>query len=95
MKGFPAREEVERIKKQYPIGTIIEMSDGMDDPYAPIAKGVRGEVIGVDDIGTLHMRWQNGRSLGVVPGKDSFKVISKPEEQRQSDSKIEMGGMNI
>ena len=48
----------------------------MDDSYHPIKQGMRGEVINIDDIGTLHMKWQNGSGLGVVVGEDSFKVIS-------------------
>lgn len=93
MKGFPTRQEVERIKKQYPVGTMIELTADMDDPYAPIVKGMCGEVIGVDDIGTLHMKWQNGRSLGIVPAEDSFKVISRPETQEMDTLSMELGGM--
>ena len=29
----------------------------------------------VDDIGTIHMKWDNGRALGIVPGEDSFSVL--------------------
>ncbi len=47
----------------------------MTDAHNPIPKGMRGEVINIDDIGTLHMKWQNGSGLGVVVGEDSFKVI--------------------
>ena len=49
----------------------------------------------VDDIGTLHMKWQNGSGLGVVVGEDSFKVISKPEEQEMETPKIEIGGTSL
>ena len=52
----------------------------MTDTHNPIPKGMRGEVINIDDIGTLHMKWQNGSGLGVVVGEDSFKVI-KPEPE--------------
>lgn len=95
MRGFPTQKQVERIKEMYPIGTVIELTADMDDPYAPIGKGVQGEVVGVDDAGTLHMKWQNGRSLGVVVGEDSFKVISKPDEQQMEHLNMEMGGMSI
>ena len=47
----------------------------MEDPYAPIAPGTEGEVDFVDDIGTIHMKWDNGRALGIVPGEDSFSVL--------------------
>ena len=62
------------IKEQYPPGTRIRLNS-MEDPYAPIAPGTEGVVDFVDDIGTIHMKWDNGRSLGIVPGEDSFSVL--------------------
>ncbi len=95
MNGFPSRKEVERIRKQYPAGTRIELIS-MDDPHAPIESGMQGTVDIVDDVGTLHMKWDNGRTLGIVPGEDSFKVISKPqEESMEQDQKQSMGGMSM
>ena len=47
----------------------------MDDPYAPILPGTEGEVDFVDDAGQLHMKWDNGRSLALIPGEDSFTVL--------------------
>ena len=49
--------------------------NSMEDPYAPIAPGTEGEVDFVDDIGTIHMKWNNGKALGIVPGEDSFSVL--------------------
>ena len=62
------------IREQYPPGTRIRLNS-MDDPYAPILPGTEGEVDFVDDIGTIHMKWDNGRTLGIVPGEDSFTVL--------------------
>lgn len=62
------------IREQYPPGTRIRLNS-MEDPYAPIAPGTEGVVDFVDDIGTIHMKWNNGRSLGIVPGEDSFSVL--------------------
>lgn len=93
MRGFPTEKQVEQIREMYPIGTVIELTADMDDKYAPIEKGMQGEIVSIDDVGTLHMKWQNGRSLGVVPSQDCFKVISKPEAQEIDTPKIEMGGM--
>ena len=41
--------------------------------------GVTGTVAYVDDMGTLHMKWDNGRSLGICPDADSFEVIKEVE----------------
>ena len=68
------RKMVSFIKEQYPPGTRIRLNS-MEDPYAPIAPGTEGVVDFVDDIGTIHMKWNNGRSLGIVPGEDSFSVL--------------------
>ena len=68
------RKMVEFIKEQYPPGTRIRLNS-MDDPYAPIVPGTEGEVDFVDDIGQLHMKWDNGRTLALAPGEDSFSVL--------------------
>ena len=68
------RKMVKFIKEQYPKGTRIRLNS-MEDPYAPIAPGTEGEVDFVDDLGSLHMKWSNGRSLALIPGEDSFSVL--------------------
>ena len=76
----------ERMKKNYPVGTRIEL-DHMDDPFAPIQPGSRGTVQYVDDIGQIGMKWDDGRGLALVPGEDSFHKLS-PEEieaEQQTD----------
>ena len=65
-------------KEMYPPGTRIELI-AMDDPYAPIPSGTRGTVVHVDDASTIHMKWDNGRTLGVVPGEDSFRKLTAEE----------------
>ena len=41
----------------------------------------------MDDIGTLHCDFDNGRSLGVVPGEDSFRKLTDEElaEEQYAD----------
>ena len=68
------RKMVNYVKEQYLPGTRIRLNS-MEDPYAPILPGTEGEVDFVDDIGTIHMKWDNGRTLGIVPGEDSFTVL--------------------
>ena len=95
-----SREQVGRIKKSYPKGTRIELLSTMDDIQA-IEKGMKGTVTGVDDIGTIHMSWDNGRGLGLIPGEDYFKVLSRPEDEmnkelNQSEEHSKgMGGMSL
>ena len=70
---FPSKETVERIRSQYPKGTRVELIH-MDDIQAPPA-GTLGTVLGVDDTGSLLMRWDNGSGLNVVYGEDIVRKI--------------------
>ena len=72
----PSQKEVERIKKMYPKGTRI-LIERMNDPYHPIERGTKGIVDYVDDVGTLHCTFDNGRTLGVVTDADIFHVIDR------------------
>ena len=67
---------VQFYKTIYPKGTRIECIH-MDDPYRPIMPGTKGTVVAVDDMGTIHMEWDNGRTLGLVPGEDEFMIIKE------------------
>ena len=60
--------------EQYPPGTRIRLNS-MNDPYAPVTPGTEGVVDLVDDAGQLHMKWDNGRTLAIIPGEDSFTVL--------------------
>lgn len=70
---FPNRETVERIRKEYPVGTVVELVM-MDDPQAPPI-GTKGTVYGVDDIGSVLVHWENGSSLSVAYGVDVCRKI--------------------
>jgi hypothetical protein len=75
MNNFPSREIVERIRKQYPVGCRVELVR-MDDIQAPPI-GTKGIVIGVDDTGSIMVRWENGSSLNVVYGEDLSRRIEE------------------
>ena len=66
-------EMVKMYKETYPKGTRIELIS-MEDVQA-VPPGTKGTVVCVDDMGTIHMKWDNGRSLGLIPTEDSFKRI--------------------
>ena len=68
------RKMVNFIKEQYPPGTRIRLNS-MKDPYHPILPGTEGEVDFVDDKGQIFMKWDNGRTLPLAPGEDSFTVL--------------------
>ena len=60
--------ELSVLRKQFPTGYKVKLVE-MDDPFAPPI-GTTGVVKYVDDIGTIHVKWENGSGLGVVYGKD-------------------------
>lgn len=62
-------------------GTRIRLLS-MDDPQAPppLTEGV---VDYVDDVGTIHMHWDNGSSLGLIPGTDRWMVLKAPEHEEE------------
>jgi hypothetical protein len=72
--GFPSRETIERIRQQYPAGCRVELLQ-MDDAQAP-PTGTLGTVLGVDDIGSIMVRWDNGSGLHVVYGEDFCRRVN-------------------
>ena len=65
------RETVERLRTQYPVGCRVELLHMEDFQAPPI--GTKGTVIGVDDIGSIMVRWDNGSGLSVAYGEDSCR----------------------
>ena len=57
-------------------GKRIELIS-INDPYTNLKPGDRGTVDFVDDIGTIHVIWDNGSTLGLVPGEDQYRFIGE------------------
>ena len=76
---FPNEHELTALRERYPAGTRIRLNH-MDDPYAPIPPGTTGSVDYIDDAGNVHMKWDNGRTLSLIPGEDDFTIITNEEE---------------
>lgn len=65
--------KVDFLRKMYPKGTRVELHY-MDDLQAP-PSGTKGTVTWVDDIGQIHVNWDNGSSLALNVKLDSFSRI--------------------
>ena len=74
---FPSKETVERVRKEYPVGTQVVLVS-MNDVQAPPV-GTVGKVIHVDDCATIHIVWSNGSSLGAVFGEDIVRKVENSD----------------
>lgn len=86
--------EAPRIKSEYPPGTRILLSS-MSDSLAPVPPGTKGTVELVDDAGQIHMKWDNGRTLPLISGEDSFRKLTDEEIAQESEQTTEETGMNM
>ena len=69
---FPNRKTVERLRMEFPKGARVELIR-MNDEHAP-PPGTLGTVTGVDDIGSIMVRWDNGSGLSVAFGEDVCRI---------------------
>ena len=74
-----SEDKLNEIKENYPPETKIKLLKDMEDKQ-PILAGTIGIVDYIDSEGQLHMKWENGRTLALIPEVDQFEVISKPEK---------------
>ena len=75
---FPTAEQVAQVRSQYPKGARVELV-WMDDPQAPTI-GTKGTVVGVDDIGSILVAWDNGSHLNVALGEDIVRLLPELNE---------------
>ena len=69
-----SKETLAMLREKYPTGTRVELVH-MDDPYTSLTTGDKGTVRFVDDIGTIHISWDCGSSLGAVYRVDIITKI--------------------
>lgn len=68
------KHELKILKEKYPVGTIIQCILMRDDLH-PVPSGTIGTVKSIDDAGQIHMNWENGSTLALVPNTDEFIKI--------------------
>lgn len=61
-------------------GDRIKCIQMKEDPN-PIKSGDIGTVSHIDGIGQIHVRWDSGRSLALIPEIDQYELVSKVDEK--------------
>ena len=87
--------QAKMMKERYPAGMRILLLHMGSDPF-PVAPNTKGTVVAVDDIGTVHCDFDNGRSLGMIPGEDTFRTLTAEEiAEEQSVDESEAPTMRL
>lgn len=87
-----SKSELEELREKYSIGARVELVL-MNDPYTnKLSPGDKGTIIKIDDIGTIHVKWDCGSSLGVVYGEDLCRVIEENTENTQTNQASQKPG---
>lgn len=68
------KELLKKLRAEYPQGTRLILIK-MDDPYSTLTPGDKGTVAFIDDLGTIHVNWDKGSSLGLIYGEDKYRKI--------------------
>ncbi|MBR4450323.1 MAG: DUF4314 domain-containing protein [Clostridia bacterium] len=69
-----SKTALDMLRREYMPGTRVRLIS-MNDPFTHLPTGAEGSVIAVDDIGTIHIAWDCGNSLGAVYGEDKVVKI--------------------
>lgn len=56
------------------LSSTAPLSDGLHE-------GMRGEVLRIDDFGTIHVRWDFGEQMNLFPGIDRFRALPQKRER--------------
>ena len=69
-----SKENIQKLKEMYPVGTRVKLIQ-MEDIQAP-PNGTLGTVYGVDAIGSILVKWDNGSMLNVIFRVDRIEKVS-------------------
>lgn len=72
-------KQVMELRETYPEGTriILDQMQGETQMECDMS----GTVQYVDDAGQIHVQWENGSTLALIPGVDQFRKAEKQKEK--------------
>ncbi len=76
---YPNGEQIKHLNEMYPRGTRVQLVSMEDE--MPVPPGSMGTVEFIDDAGQIHVQWDCGRSLALIPGVDSFIRLPSTKEK--------------
>ena len=62
------------LKQDISIGDKIRLLK-LYDTYLQLPPGTTGTVSFIDSVGTIHVKWDNGIKLGLLPGIDKYELV--------------------
>ena len=76
---FNSKRMVEAVRRMYPAGTRVKLNRMKGE--GRMSPGLEGSIQFIDDIGDIHVDWDNGSTLALIPGEDSFSVIGSDKQE--------------
>lgn len=85
------RQQLELLRKRYPAGAevCLEHMDG----ESGMPPGLKGKVACVDDAGQIHVNWENGSSLAVIPGVDRVRTVHRRKDGTPTEAVRRTGNL--
>jgi len=80
--GYPTSQQVAEYKSKYKVGTRIRLINMINEKS--YQAGDTGTVKHVDDMGQIHMSWDGGGSLALIPEVDEFEIISEGADTNEA-----------
>ena len=71
------RKEIELLRKKYLEETRVRLFSMTGEPQ--MQEGLTGTVRFVDDIGSIHVDWDNGSTLALIPDEDDFEILKEQQ----------------
>ena len=68
-------DEIERLRNIYKPGIKVRLIHMEGEPQ--MTEGLEGAIDYIDDAPQIHVKWENGSSLALIPELDKFEIIKK------------------